>query len=667
MSKIRVLPEVVANKIAAGEVVERPASVVKELVENAIDAGAHRIFVDTEAGGKKLIRVADDGAGMTPDDALLAFERHATSKIETAEDLLSIATLGFRGEALPSIASVSRLLMETRSPEAPVGARIEIAGGKMLSVQEAAAAPGTTLTVSDLFFNIPARRKFLRSESTELSHISSLVTHYALANPQIHFRLLSTTHEILNTPPVASFRERIFQVFGRELLSQVIEVEGQSAELYDDSPEPAATSRGAVEGEAPSDSRRLRVHGYVSLPEVHRLNRNAIYIFVNRRLVRDRLLLHALNEAYHNLMPSSVYPAALIFIEMPFSEVDVNVHPSKIEVRFRRSAMIHDLLRDSVRGAILKHRPIATFRPKEKPGPEEAEMAGAAQEGLGQEEFGAPLDSRSSAPPPGEPGSPRPARPGDFSLRADPFIPSSMRMKFDGSIGLSAYSPPESGAASAPAAADRIPSSSGSPEPLSEVEIATLIDHHIMPLGQIKDSFIVATDDHDLYLIDQHVAHERVLFEKHLKEISQGKHPGQRLLMPIIVEMEPRQLALLEDIAPELERNGFEVEPFGKKTIAIKVAPGEIEAHDAEALLREILETLGSETQAITLDKLRARIAASVACHAAIKVNMKLDQKKMQWLIDELMKTDYPMSCPHGRPVIMRYTLREIERAFKRP
>lgn len=664
MSRIRVLPEVVANKIAAGEVVERPASVVKELVENAIDAGARQIFVDTEAGGKRLIRVTDNGCGMTPDDALLAFERHATSKMKTAEDLLSIATLGFRGEALPSIASVSRMVLETQSLDSPVGTQVEVAGGKMISVQEIGRAPGTTSSVRDLFYNIPARRKFLKSESTELGHISSLVTHYALAHPDIHFQLRSTTNELLNVAPVPSFKERLFQIYGRELLSQLIEIDGQSAELVDTTESVSHETGITGKRQESVPVGRIRVHGFVSLPEVHRLNRNAIFIFVNRRLVRDRLLLHALNEAYHNLMPSAVYPAALIFIDLPFSEVDVNVHPSKIEVRFRRSALVHDLLRDTVRGSILQQRPIATFRPKERLGPEEIAMSGVAAEHLGNETLATTLDSTPGA---GDsrlnPPSTNSRFAGDFRLRPERQLPETLRMKFDPGTAISPYTPlPETSAGESPTTGE--PLMAGVP---SDIEIASLVDHRISPLGQVRDSFIIATDDRDLYLIDQHVAHERVLFEKHLKGRVKGTTEGQRLLMPMILELDPPQLAILENILPELERSGFEVELFGKKTIAIKSAPAEVQAADVELLLREILESLEQETQAVNLEKLQTKISASVACHAAIKVNMKLDQKKMQWLIDELMKTDYPMSCPHGRPVIIRYTLREIERAFKRP
>ncbi|MBZ5534693.1 MAG: DNA mismatch repair endonuclease MutL [Acidobacteriia bacterium] len=670
MSKIRVLPEIVANKIAAGEVVERPASVVKELVENAIDAGAHRIFVDTEAGGKRLIRVSDDGCGMSPDDALLAFERHATSKMKTAEDLLSIATLGFRGEAIPSIAAVSRVLMETRSLELPVGSQVEIAGGRMLAVKEVAATPGTTITVRDLFYNIPARRKFLKSESTELGHISSLVTHYALANPQIYFQLHSTTNEILNVAPVETYRERIFQIFGRDLLSQLIEIEGHSAELAEATGfEPGGTNESpdGLEGDPPGQ--RIRITGFVSLPEVHRLNRNAIYIFVNRRLVRDRLLMHAMTEAYHNLMPSAVYPAALVFIDIPFSEVDVNVHPSKIEVRFRRSALVHDLLRDTIRGGILKQKPIATFRPRDRVTPEDVAVQSAAQENLGSDPLGAELESRGmpASSMAGPPVMTRAQALPAFKLRPDVPEPENLRMRFDPSIALSAYSPVPGLSENALRGGCEGSGASGEASPFTENEIATLIDHHITPLGQIRDSFIVATDDRDLYLIDQHVAHERVLFELQLKERARGTLQGQRLLLPMIIELDPRQLSILENILPEMVHSGFDVEPFGHKTIAVKSAPAGVDASDVEALLREILDALERESQAVNIEKLQTKIAASVACHAAIKVNMKLDQDKMRWLIDELMKTDYPMSCPHGRPVIIRYTLREIERAFKRP
>ncbi|MCJ7503799.1 MAG: DNA mismatch repair endonuclease MutL, partial [Acidobacteriia bacterium] len=353
-SVIRILPEAVANKIAAGEVVERPASVVKELMENSVDAGAERVEVAVEAGGKRLVRVVDDGCGMTHDDALLAFERHSTSKIRSAEDLFQISTLGFRGEALPSIAAVSRLELETRHASESAGTRVEVAGGRLRDVKEIAWSRGTRVEVRDLFFNTPARRKFLKSESTELGHIATLVTHYALAHFQKSFRLTSLTNEILNVSPVASARERVYQVMGHQLLEQLVEISPVERRM---SAAPAAET--AEEGEQPEEPGVVRVSGFVSRPEVQKLNRNQIYFFVNRRLVRDRLILHAITEAYRNILPASVFPVALIFLELPASEVDVNVHPSKTEVRFRRAAFLHDLVRDSIRQALVAARPVA--------------------------------------------------------------------------------------------------------------------------------------------------------------------------------------------------------------------------------------------------------------------------------------------------------------------
>ncbi|MFZ0234363.1 MAG: DNA mismatch repair endonuclease MutL, partial [Candidatus Acidiferrales bacterium] len=353
MSRIRILAENVANKIAAGEVVERPASVVKELLENALDAGARSIRIETESGGKRLIRVIDDGCGMNHDDALLAFERHATSKLRSADDLLSIATLGFRGEALPSIAAISRLLLETRDAEENEGTRIEFAGGKLLSVKPAGVPVGTSISVADIFYAVPARRKFLKSETTELGHIASLVTHYALAHPDRQFLLKTPSQEILNCAPVEKLADRVYQIFGRQALDELTEI-----------PVTEAPVRGAITEpplEAGEREATLRVSGFTSRPEVQRSNRNGIYIFVNRRLVRDRLLLHAISEAYRNIVPPGVFPVVLLFLDMPYEEVDVNVHPAKIEVRFRHPQFIHDFTRDTLRQALSAARPIPGF------------------------------------------------------------------------------------------------------------------------------------------------------------------------------------------------------------------------------------------------------------------------------------------------------------------
>src|ERR1700730_17390279 len=353
MSRIRILPEAIANRIAAGEVVERPASVVKELLENALDAGARSVRIEVESGGKRMIRVVDDGSGMSHDDALLAFERHATSKLRTSDDLLSIATLGFRGEALPSIASVSRLLLETSVGGEEQGTRVEFAGGKLVGVKPAGLPAGTSVSVAGLFYCVPARRKFLKSGTTELEHVASLVTHYALANPDKQFALKPPTQEIVNVPPVATLAERVYQLFGRQTLEEMIEIAPASAAIRAAITEPQLEEGGRA-GE-------LTVRGFVSRPEVQRANRNGIYIFVNRRLVRDRLLLHAIHEAYRNILPGDVFTVVLLFVDLFCEEVDVNVHPAKIEVRFRHPQFVHDFARDAVRQVLSRARPVASF------------------------------------------------------------------------------------------------------------------------------------------------------------------------------------------------------------------------------------------------------------------------------------------------------------------
>src|SRR5271167_2645145 len=353
MSRIRILPEIVANKIAAGEVVERPASVVKELLENSLDAGARSIRIEVESGGKRLIRVVDDGTGMNHDDALLAFERHATSKLRTADDLLSIATLGFRGEALPSIAAVSRLLLQTRAAEEVEGTRVDFAGGKLVGVNPEGLAAGTTISVADLFYCVPARRNFLKSETTELGHIASLVTHYALAHPDKQFVLKTPTQEIIHATAVETMSERVYQLFGRQALEELFEITPVS------SPMRAAITEAELTPE--EHAAELVVRGFASRPDVQRGNRNGIYVFVNKRLVRDRLILHAIHEAYRNVLPPAVFPAVLLFLDLPAEEVDVNVHPAKIEVRFRHPQFVHDFTRDSIRQALSRARPIPSF------------------------------------------------------------------------------------------------------------------------------------------------------------------------------------------------------------------------------------------------------------------------------------------------------------------
>jgi DNA mismatch repair protein MutL len=654
MTRIRILAEHVANKIAAGEVVERPASVVKELLENALDAGARSIRVEVESGGKRMIRVIDDGAGMIHDDALLAFERHATSKLRTADDLLSIATLGFRGEALPSIAAVSRLLLQTRATEEQEGTRVEFAGGKLVGVNPEGLPSGTTISVADLFYCVPARRNFLKSETTELGHIASLVTHYALAHPDKQFVLKTPTQEIIHATAVETMSERVYQLFGRQALDELFEL------LPVSSPMRAAIT----EAELTSEERaaEIVVRGFASRPEVQRGNRNGIYVFVNKRLVRDRLILHAIHEAYRNVLPPSVFPAVLLFLDLPAEEVDVNVHPAKIEVRFRHPQFLHDFTRDSIRQALSRARPIPSFAGVAPSaagnGVQLNAAAVAAVAGANQSSTGLP---RAVIPPMGAPpmdGLPMSAASaagaaiaGDFELTGAPMRPEAQRFRFESGIGT----------VSDESLSETVGNFSGA-EPLASAGSLT----ELKPLGQVNSSFIVAVNGEGLWIIDQHVAHERVLFEQHLRARREGQLTGQRVLVPMIVELSPRQIVIFERIAEELTANGFEVAQMGPRSVAIHAAPAGIATSDAERLLMEILDGTERENAAISMDSLQAKIAASTSCHAAIKVNMPLEQQKMEWLLGELAKTEAPMSCPHGRPIVLRYSVREIERAFKR-
>jgi DNA mismatch repair protein MutL len=646
MSVIHILPEAVANKIAAGEVVERPASVVKELVENSVDADAGHIQVSVEGGGKRLIRVVDDGCGMSHDDALLAFERHATSKIRSAEDLFEISTLGFRGEALPSVAAVSRLVLETRHASESSGTRVEMAGGKLRDVKEVGWAVGTHVEVRDLFYNTPARRKFLKSESTELGHIASLVTHYALAHPDKSFRLVSLSNEILNVSPVSSLRERVYQVMGAQTLEQLVEIAPVERRMMF----PAALdyeTEGGISTEAPL----VRVFGFTSRPEVHKLNRQNIYFFVNRRLVRDRLILHAITEAYRNILPSTVFPVALIFLELPAAEVDVNVHPSKVEVRFRHAGFIHDLVRDSLRQALLASRPVAAFpiARSSRAVPVDTDAAEAAEK-LEEEPAavkGVKLSHRAPSPPP--------ASAPPFRLSAPRPEPQTDRLPLEAALSPYAPVPPRPVADSLA----REPGSSAIVEP-GELPV------DLQPLGQVQESFIVATNPGGLWIVDQHAAHERILFDQHVRMRREKKVSVQQLLVPIILELRAEQQVTYQEIAEELAANGFEVEPFGQRTIAIKAAPAETRADDVGDLMREILDDARQEGRTVSLDVLRNKIAASVSCHAAIKVNMSLEKNKMDWLLQTLAKTECPMTCPHGRPTVLRYGMKDLQKAFKR-
>jgi DNA mismatch repair protein MutL len=696
MGRIRVLPDQVANQIAAGEVVDRPASVVKELLENALDAGASRIRVEVEAGGRKLIRISDDGCGMNRDDALLAFERHATSKLRTADDLLSIATLGFRGEALPSIASVARVMLETATEEDQVGTRMEIAGGKILHVDDAALPRGTTIIVRDLFFNTPARRKFLRAESTELAHVTALVTHYALVHPEKHLELISSSHTLLSAPPVGRTAERIYQIFGKDTLALLLPVAAELPLERAGLPEPPPWKKDP--DEVPREPGRLRLSSFFSKPELQKLNRNSIYIFINKRLVRDRLLLHAITEAYRNVIPPTSFPVVLLFLELPPEEVDVNVHPAKTEVRFRQQSMLHDFVRDSLRTALVKARPAAGFlsmidsAPLASPSlmpPAPSPLPGAP--GLPA----SPDEPPHPVPPDSDPAAYQNAVAGAEPFRLTPQAPAEIPGRLPFSPGAlptgglvkawreaaaALFSPatlqPSNGCSPYQGAAETYTSAALATAQVEAEQAAGTLNQlaSLKPLGQLRDSFILASGEDGLWIVDQHVAHERVLFEKILRDRTVENVQRQRLLMPMLVELKPWQMVVFAHIADELERNGFEVEPFGPQTLAVKASPVGLEGVALERMLTEIIEQCSGEAgdqaeqgkQNENLKALRSRIAASIACHAAIKVNTPLDPERMEWLLLELARTEHPTSCPHGRPIALLYSWKEIQRAFHR-
>jgi DNA mismatch repair protein MutL len=651
MGRIRILSDTVANKIAAGEVVERPASVVKELLENSLDAGSTDFRLDAEAGGRRLIRLADNGSGMLRDDAMLAFERHATSKLSDVKDLLSISTLGFRGEALPSIGSVSRLRLETKATEDQVGTVVEIAGGTLLRCDEAALAHGTTITVRDLFYNVPARKKFLRSDQTEIAHIASLVTHYSLAHPAKSFVLRHNAIELLNVTPVGTLRERVFQVFGSQILDDLLDLGDNGRDL----PLPAD------EGEEPM-KRRFRLRGFVSGPQVQKLNRNSIYLFVNGRLIRDRLLLHALSSAYHNLMPPACFPFALLFVDCDAEEVDVNVHPSKTEVRFRHGSLVHDFVRDTVRDVLMAQRPVPRLAVA-MPAQVGAELPYSEftqrMENVGYSaSMTLPVEEFSIPPPPDgaevpefrlhRPPSPLPRF--DFSAAPEIEVNGAPAESMDTGIRLAV-----------PDTHGPIPADAYMPESES---LDALKD--LRPLGQIHDSFIVAAGRDGLWIIDQHVAHERILFEQVLSSRATGKVEAQRLLLPLVITLSAAQQIEYARIAEELEPLGFETEPFGNRTIAVQSAPAGVNAVEVEKILFEILEISERELRKSSLDDVRRAMAASIACRAAIKINMRLEPAKIDWLLRALARTSCPMSCPHGRPIAMRYSTRDILKSFHR-
>ncbi|MBP7867677.1 MAG: DNA mismatch repair endonuclease MutL [Acidobacteria bacterium] len=617
MAKIKVLPDILANRIAAGEIVERPASVVKELLENALDADAARVDVEARAGGKDLIRVRDDGEGMDRDDALLAFEHHATSKLREASDLDCIRTLGFRGEALPSIASVSRLTLKTAPrgrPELP-GTQVDIHGGKVKDVREAAWAGGTEITIRDLFFNVPARRKFLRSDATESAHLVRLVTHYALARPGVFFTLVHNGRTVMDAPPVQAADERVLQVFGESFQRDMVPFRYEGADLA--------------------------CRGLLSPPHRKASSTEGQYFFINGRMVRDRVVSSALNAVYRGIIPGGTYPAAVVFLDIPFEEIDVNVHPAKTEVRFRNGWRVQDTLT----------RVMA-----------EALRAGKSFAGLA-----VPPPFPPAGPPP-VPEDVLPARGEDAGTetpRESGYTPDPVAARMDRVREI--LSRPWPGGAPAPLPGFREPGVSvHRPDAPPEEPRTPVGESPWRVLGQWRESFIVAVSREELVLIDQHVAHERVLYEEFLAQVRQGAVVRQNLLLPVNVSLSPHQAEIWDALEARLRANGFEVERFGPRDALVKAVPAVAGHCEAEALLQDLLTRLEDTPDALSVDDVRKRLAAGLACRAAVKINNPLSPETMAHIVGNLREAEDPTTCPHGRPVVLRLHVRDVEKSFKR-
>jgi DNA mismatch repair protein MutL len=593
MGKIRRLPSDLANQIAAGEVVERPASVVKELVENAIDAGARRLVIHTELGGKKQVRVEDDGEGMTAEDARLALERHATSKIQHADDLAAIRTLGFRGEALPSIASVSHFVLRTRAKGEPSGTEIRVNGGTVAAVAEIGAPEGTAIEVNDVFYNLPARRKFLKSDAAESAQVSRIVTQLALAYHQVGFALTSAGRTVLQCPPAATPRERLFQIYG-------------------DRDDLVAVHK---------DAGGIRLSGFIAALAEQGPTRGPQHVFVNRRIIKDRTVAHAIIDAYSVASIKERSPEVHLFIEMPPDAVDVNVHPTKAEVRFRDQSLVHEVVRRALIDALgASHPPELELRPdvRTAPQPVVGSLPGVLSGGVYPNRW--------------VPGASRP-------------VPT-------------AGGPLDQAASTAGEAASAVSDATSS--------VVEAVFKPMIPLGQFRDTFIIAVDDEGIAIVDQHVAHERVLFERLMERLTKGRLESQRLLVPLVLEFSSSACQTLAARSADLEAFGFEIEEFGDSTIRVSSVPALLNTEDCATTLRALAEDLEGLDRGAHVQQALQRIAATTACHAAVKANYPLTYEKMMHILEELRATAYSTICPHGRPVMLRLTRREVEKNFDR-
>jgi len=587
--KIRVISETLANKIAAGEVVERPASVVKELVENSLDAGATQITIDIRTGGRRSIKVIDDGEGMDRDDALLALERHATSKIYKEEDLFRINTMGFRGEALPSIASVSKMRITTKPSGSLAGVSLYCDAGKIKEVSEAGCPIGTIIEVNSLFYNTPARLKFMKTETTEFGHIADLVTQIALANPDTHFKLIHNSKVMVNAPIIKELSNRVVELLGRDVYENLYEV--------------------LLEGEA------VKVRGLISQPNFTRSTSKSIYTYVNRRFIRDRVVQHAIMEAYRTFIMKNRYPSVILFIDLPAQCVDVNVHPTKRQVRFKEQQKVHDFVVEALLTTLKKSPWI--------------------MEGLVSFEEKPPADTRIE----------------DHHRGIAEAVSRYSVSKKD-------ISPP-----------DELPVSRekpGLPIQMKLFKEQPLFFSSLIPIGQVKDTYILCSCAEGLIIIDQHAAHERVIFETLKEGYSKTKVISQGLLVPQQIELSYREARSLEGYLSRLLELGLEIEPFGGDTFIVKSIPQILINKDYSQLILDIVDDLNSYGNSLKFEELKEKILILMACHGAIKANQHLNKPEIEALLQQLDRVGSPTNCPHGRPILRRITCQELDRMFKR-
>ena len=684
MNRIRLLPEHVANQIAAGEVVERPASVVKELVENALDAQAARVTVEIQAGGRSLVRVTDDGDGMSRDDALLCLERHATSKIQRAEDLAAIATMGFRGEALPSIASVSRFTLTTRERDShsPEGTQIIVNGGKIAEVKASGSAPGTSVEVRQLFFNLPARRKFLRSEETEAAHIQHYLTLAALAYADVAFSFVKDGRTVWQLPAVKSgaavssrieaLRERFRALLGDEKLLSV----NFSASLSEDfTPEAAEIFEEASSDKSagtPSPVTRhpsLKVWGLIGSPGVSRTTRDGQFAFVNRRPVENRGLNYALIEGYHTSLMKGRYPVCCLFLEIDPAAVDVNIHPAKREVKFHREPEIRKLVAQAVKETLLAFHGSEYTAESKRWGERPREPLGG-QVSATSKQPGSSVASphQASVTTPALPHFPEKLKPAPAVEPTKPSVSQPpLRMGFSPSLPAATESKAPSSPASAPSTLDSPARRSEAETARPSTSVTPLLNVPLRLVGVIGRLYVLLESDRGLVLLDQHAAHERILFEQMLNRIEQGgSAPSQKLLLPETIELPPRDAQFLREQLVVLTRLGVGLSEFGERTFLLDALPPFVKSADPRRFVFDLVDELRAAGREVNLARLGEHTVAKTVCRHAVKANDPLAGPELENLVEDLRHCAMPYTCPHGRPTLIEMNYRELEKKFGR-